>query len=300
MSSDTAMGRDPREVLAGMTSWGPPGRHLITSQDAATLMGVALVHLGQRRLADGPYAPATFRSAVGRAITQDEYLAKALRHSGPAGTVLWDGNALLEWIAHRPGSGAHGEDVARVATPPGRISGEELRQIRRSMGLTQKEIAARLGMSKAQYGYWEQSREVTPANLADRLENLPDEPPPPAQEVERMSGAQIQDFRTARYMTQPEFAEALGVSPSTVWHWEKERVRPPADLPQRLAELPAAIVPMSGAAIRAVRKALGMSYGSLAAALDVHPDTVSGWEKERSRPPADLRERLTALTDAAL
>lgn len=86
-----APGRDPHEVLAAMPSWGPPDRHLLTTADAATLMGAALVYQRRRRPSDGPYSPATFRSAVARAIAEDPDLDErsatpAPRPRRPCGT----------------------------------------------------------------------------------------------------------------------------------------------------------------------------------------------------------------------
>lgn len=56
---------------------------------------------------------------------------------------------------------------------------------------------------------------------------------------------------------------------------------------------------MTGAEVRSARQRLGVSQAQLAEALDVHPLTVSRWERGERNPPA-MAELAIGLLELAV
>ena len=108
---------------------------------------------------------------------------------------------------------------------------ERLRWCRHSMGLMQKEVAARIGVSRAVYVDMETGAvDHCPAAVADRLSALYGVP------VERLldgynlflyhgQAAQIREYRKRTGLSRKAFARLLGVSDSSVRAWESGRVQ---------------------------------------------------------------------------
>ena len=108
---------------------------------------------------------------------------------------------------------------------------ERLRWQRHSMGLMQKEVAARIGVSCAVYVDMETGAvDHCPAAVADRLSALYGVP------VERLldgynlflyrgQTAQIREYRKRTGLSRKAFARLLGVSDSSIRAWESGRVQ---------------------------------------------------------------------------
>lgn len=108
---------------------------------------------------------------------------------------------------------------------------ERLRWCRHSMGLMQKEVAERIGVSRAVYVDLETGAvDCCPAAVADRLSELYGVPVESLLDaynlfLYRGQAAQIQAYRERLGLGRKPFARLLGVSDSSVRAWESGRVQ---------------------------------------------------------------------------
>lgn len=108
---------------------------------------------------------------------------------------------------------------------------ERLRWCRHSMGLMQKEVAERIGVSRAVYVDMETGAvDHFPAAVADRLSALYGVPAERLLDgynlfLYRGQAAQIREYRKRTGLSRKAFARLLGVSDSSVRAWESGRVQ---------------------------------------------------------------------------
>lgn len=103
-------------------------------------------------------------------------------------------------------------------------------------------------------------------------------------------GHRIKDKRRVSGMTQPEFAELVGVSLTTIRRWEGETTKPSADMLQKLAHaLNTSTGYLLGETDDPVR------YSSLLMAAGKKPEELDG--NEPPEPSSDLVRRKHALRE---
>ena len=102
--------------------------------------------------------------------------------------------------------------------------GERLRKRRMDLGLSQRKLASRLGVSKTSIEHWERN-EVKPARwMVPRLREflgLQPSGPPPTSFAERLTA-----YRRGLGLSQEALARSLGVHKTTVVRWEVGRRHP--------------------------------------------------------------------------
>lgn len=207
---------------------------------------------------------------------------------------------LHERVVHRGRGG-----VGLFAGPPPpewepgpEISADELRTMREWAGLSQAELAQRLGAGVATVNAWERGAKPVPGYRRGQVrqalaERKPPEPAPVAAEM-------LLAERDRTGMTQAELADRLGVSQVTISAWERGARPVPAELRDRVREMLAAAPTaprVSRAELRRWQEASGCSSEELAARLGVVGQTVGEW---RQRGVArDRAAEVRALIDGA-
>jgi transcriptional regulator with XRE-family HTH domain len=110
--------------------------------------------------------------------------------------------------------------------------GDHLRKKRLDLKLEQKELGKILGVSKATILNWERNRTSPRLDLLPRIVKFLGYIP--FESKGASLGEKIVNFRKLQGMTQEEMAKILGVDPSTLARWEKNKRRP---LPKYLVKL---------------------------------------------------------------
>lgn len=114
-----------------------------------------------------------------------------------------------------------------------RVFGTRLLLARRRLGLSQAELATRLGMSKNTIWEWEHGNHEPRAETRVAIDRLIEEA---LSEDERVA-MRIRSLRTGLGLTQRELAARLGVYPKTVSRWERGRRRPSEETMERVERL---------------------------------------------------------------
>jgi len=162
---------------------------------------------------------------------------------------------------------------------------EDIRAQRLALGLTQAEMAKRLGVSVATIIKWEsgKSRRDTPVESRefDSFDEL----------VTRGS-EDIRAQRIALGLTQAEMAKRLGVSVATIIKWESGKSRRDTLVESREFDEFDELVTRGPEDIRAQRLALGLTQAEMAKHLGVSVATIIKWESGKSRrdTPVESRE----------
>ena len=160
-----------------------------------------------------------------------------------------------------------------------------LRQQREAMGITQSELASRLGFHARDIQRWERGTYPTPDNLRLLEEWLSERSPEHILARDGTLGGLIRQRRIEWGMTQEELAEEIRVSNGTVSKWELGAIprlgafgkieRWYAKNPQR-SDLKRD--ESLGARIRVRREEWGKTREELAVRLNVSHSTLSSWE----------------------
>lgn len=176
-------------------------------------------------------------------LTQDE-LAELLEVS-PGTITLWetgktrprDENAARIITLRNMDKEVVDEALGRSSVETG-FTPDEIRRLRGKLGVTQREMAERMGVSPASITNWERG-ETQPGRQSRRaLQGLQEEIREGQMETDRetgegMSPGDIRALREKLGLSQVELAEQLGVSAPTVSNWETGTTRPrPANLAQ--------------------------------------------------------------------
>ena len=118
--------------------------------------------------------------------------------------------------AHRPLPSAYPQVLYTL--------GDHLRKKRLDLKLLQKEVALILGVEEATIWNWENNRSSPQLHYIPRIVEflgyMPFEPPP------RTPGERIVKYRRLSGITQKELAHRLGVDPSTLARWERDKGKP--------------------------------------------------------------------------
>ena len=266
------------------------------------------------------------RTAVGMTMTE---LAREVHVSRPT-VSLWErgGRRPAEW--YWPGlAGALGLSADAVGSlfddaPPSRYDRcrlPALAAVRRATGLTQREVAQRVGVAPTTLSMWESAGVPVPVAIARQLgellgadlERLARVPAPVAAPDPRP----LRLFRRSAGMSQREAAAYLQVAVGSLARYESGERPVPMGVARRMAAAyrrPLGDVLAHGGtqvaplppgarwtpadvpqAVLALRTMAGLSKNGLGAALGRSGQAVRSWETGRGLPSAPAARRLEAL-----
>lgn len=135
---------------------------------------------------------------------------------------------------------------------------KRLRELRKSKGLTQKEVGRCLNVTEAAVGMWEQARRLPDPEVLSRLAGilgvsidylLGNDPQPgpstpswwyrdtPPTDVEKVISERLRSARKRKGLTQEEVARILGVTRSVIARYESGINDPPTENVSMLAEI---------------------------------------------------------------
>jgi transcriptional regulator with XRE-family HTH domain len=196
--------------------------------------------------------------------------------------------------------------------------GQRLQEARRALGLTESEIAARLGLSVGAISSWETGRTApSEERLAvvgeaygiaiDQLLPLPNRRDNSPGRLE-IAGTRLMTVRESRGYSQAMLAEEAGLSASVISSWEKEETRPHwrewarvcailgRDATSRedviashrdLREINQSVARMSE-----LRRASGLSQPRFAELIEVDASMISKLENGHRAPSVALKHRI--------
>ena len=180
--------------------------------------------------------------------------------------------------------------------------GQDIKKRRKRLGLTQPELAERLGVSISTVVAWERGGKPSAAKLEDIATWLTDEIPESAAGIpeQQQIGKDLKRRRLALGISIREVSRQLCVDPGTVRDWEAGRFMPRRENAIRIAEWLAQPTPKSSrAAIEDVvrrmkerRQSLGWSQVRLSRYLGVGRNRVYKWEKGTERPGPGSLEKI--------
>ena len=143
-------------------------------------------------------------------------------------------------------------ETLRRRRAPGRGTESPLRRRRMQQGLTQSELAQRIGIAPNSIGCWEVGHrnpnvtqvrvlsrvlECSPAELGRELGVAIPQKPDPEQWLQRDLGGLLCALRQASGLTKAQVGRCVGRTSSTVRNWELGRTTPPSHVRVRLAQL---------------------------------------------------------------
>ena len=111
--------------------------------------------------------------------------------------------------------------------------GDHLRKRRMDLGLSQADVATRLGATENTVCNWENNRSSPSLRFVPRIIDFLGYVPDDGTGGSSLSG-RIIAFRRPHGLSQRALAEQLGVDPSTVASWERGEHRPSRSLAERL------------------------------------------------------------------
>lgn len=265
--------------------------------------------------------------AAGMTVTE---LARRL-HLSRTTVSMWEGGYRAAARDHWPALGrALQLAPAQVAElfaglPPGRHDARHLPSLavaRLRAGLTQRELAALLGVAATTVSMWESGGVPVSAGLLDRvaqllatdLEQLAAQPPSARDSADPRP---LRQLRQAAGMSQREAAAHLRIAVGTLARYEAGHRATPIAVVKRMAQAyqrpvrevlqrsGTVLPPLPPAAawhgadlpdlLRALRTASGMSKDGLGRALGMSGQTVRCWEDGRRRPGVDACRRLDVV-----
>ncbi len=199
-------------------------------------------------------------------------------------------------------------------TEQARVTSRTIQSVRDRYDLTQQELADLLDVSMGTITSWEngkskprssnKARVVTLREMSkeqvDEILGREDEPHEFTPEVSRQ-------FRENYQLTQKELGGLLGVSETTVYHWENGETTPGSETLDRLyeltdmdeteihKELARNTDRYNGEEIRSIREELDLSQGEFAEELGVSAGTVSNWERDINKPGPKAIQNIRKL-----
>ncbi len=113
------------------------------------------------------------------------------------------------------------------------IWGDHIKKRRLELGLYQKEVAMKLGVDECTITNWELNRTSPQLRFIPKIIEFLGYVPP--LDTARTLGEIIVEYRRTRGLSQREFAEQMGLDPTTLSRWERGLGRPSKALQAKLA-----------------------------------------------------------------
>jgi DNA-binding transcriptional regulator YiaG len=101
-------------------------------------------------------------------------------------------------------------------------SGDEIKEIRSKLDLSQSDFAEKLGVSAGTVSNWERGQSNPGSDTLEEIRDLAEqEPAEDKEEGDVLSGEDLKELRKDKDLSQSELAEKLGVSAGTISNWER-------------------------------------------------------------------------------
>jgi transcriptional regulator with XRE-family HTH domain len=177
-----------------------------------------------------------------------------------------------------------------------RSIGDHVRKRRLDLGLSQRQVALRIGIDKTSVFNWETGTASPNLRaLPGVLRFLGYDP----NETGSTLGERLRAARKARGRSIDELAAEWSVDPTTIWKWEKGRTTPPVRYWPRLESFIGRDTALTGGSfpnrLRAIRRRLGLTQKELGRRLRVPQQVVSGWEQGFTQPGHEQARRIEGL-----
>ena len=110
-------------------------------------------------------------------------------------------------------------------------------------------------------------------------------------------GDHLRKKRLDLKLLQKDVAKIIGCDECSVWNWENNYSKPVLKFIPKIIDflgyVPYDVSKLTlGERIKIIRQSYGMTGRELAKELEIHPDTLYGWEKGEHKPLKELWERL--------
>ena len=204
--------------------------------------------------------------------------------------------------------------------PPSPLSPEELRILRTTRGLTQRQVAEAFDVTVTSISNYEKGYYSIPAGLEECIKGLAepktaalpviaDSCHPTRQMLEEyirsraeeceqwlslaqeMNPAQLREFRLSRGMSEKELANIAGISPSALFLYESGKRPIPKGLAQKIVVVaPDAVI--SPSELRELRLSLGLSQAELADSLGLTHAAITHYEAGTRKITHTLSEKI--------
>ena len=204
--------------------------------------------------------------------------------------------------------------------PPSPLSPDELRLLRTSRGLTQRQVAEAFGVTATSISNYEKGYYSIPTGLEERIKGLA-EPKAAALPVffsshhhanqllekysrgraeerehwlslaQEMNPAQLREFRLSRGMSEKELANIAGISPSALFLYESGKRPVPHGLAQKIVDL-APYAAITSSELRELRLSLGVSQADLADSLGLTHAAITHYEAGKRKITHTLSEKI--------
>lgn len=112
--------------------------------------------------------------------------------------------------------------------------GDHIRKRRLDLGLLQKEVAERLGVTKWTIRNWELGWSAPAIRCIPEIVRFLGYSPLPTPEL---LAERLLCFRRLRGISREKLARSLGIDPATLWRWESGRAVPSPKLEPRLLRI---------------------------------------------------------------
>ena len=196
---------------------------------------------------------------------------------------------LASWLEEPPPQWAIGSDGVQDL-------GRLIKDQRKAWGMTQSQLAKRLGVSTSVIGSWERGGSPSLHSAKSLFEWLGEKPRarPAKRSISMEYGKRIREKRLSLGMSQRALARHLGVQKTSIRGWESGVCSPSEEKLEMLEEwFSKSDDGYLARRIRDKRKNLSMTQRDLAGVVGVNIDTVKGWENHRCMPSLANLQRLT-------
>ena len=125
----------------------------------------------------------------------------------------------------------------KVMYEQGKIDPKEIRTLRLALMLSQRQLAAKIGVTKEAIGTWERGINKPNFEHYDKLFSFFDKHREEIDKAFKVTGNSLREFKESLGISQKQLAEFLGVSAVTIRNWERNRNEPDFFYQQKLREI---------------------------------------------------------------
>lgn len=222
--------------------------------------------------------------------------------------------------------------IVKPQNTPSPITGAELKALRLSLNLAQRQIAPMIGISMDTYKLWEQGKKSMPDRYIAKVRELHQTVPQTDSRVlasrskntpSPITGAELKALRLSLNLVQREIAPMIGAPMDTYKLWEQDKKSMPdrytakvRELQQTVKEVPSSPVPtqtrpasyrsgnsftvkplspITKVELKAIREKMNLSQAKFAKVMKVSQSIYNYWEQGVRNMPDEYTERVLQI-----